>query len=207
MNFPPDLPALLAVFGTLVVTGQPVTAADAEFFEIRIRPVLHDHCAECHGAKKQKGGLRLDSREGMMKGGESGAAVVPGKPEDSLLLKVVRHVDKDFKMPPPKSGPKLAEAERRSVCHLFHMGLLREKDQRDDQRRLRAKRIIPDPSINIMHEGSGTLATRKPRMLIGSFESVGSESRRSEERSSLSGSNQPPPRIARFSDEESFSPS
>jgi mono/diheme cytochrome c family protein len=101
---------LLAVFGTLVVTGQPVTAADAEFFETRIRPVLHDHCAECHGAKKQKGGLRLDSREGMMKGGESGAAVVPGKPEDSLLLKAVRHVDKDLKMPPPKSGPKLAEA-------------------------------------------------------------------------------------------------
>jgi hypothetical protein len=42
------------------------------------------------------------------------------------------------------------------------MGLLRDKDQRDGPRRLRAKRIIPDPSINIMHEGSGTLATRKP---------------------------------------------
>ncbi len=72
------------------------------FFESRIRPLLAEHCYECHSAKagKLKGGLRLDSREGWAKGGDSGPALVAGKPEDSLLIKGVRHWDKDFKMPP-----------------------------------------------------------------------------------------------------------
>ncbi len=72
------------------------------FFEKRIRPLLAEHCYECHSAsaKKAKGGLRLDSRDGWLKGGDSGPALVPGKPDDSLLIKGVRHWDKDFKMPP-----------------------------------------------------------------------------------------------------------
>ena len=107
----PIAPALLAVWGALALMDGPAArAADAVFFETRIRPVLHEHCVECHGAEKQKGGLRLDSRAGLMKGGESGDAVVPGKPVESLLLKAVRHEDKDLKMPPPKSGPRLPEA-------------------------------------------------------------------------------------------------
>ncbi len=74
------------------------------FFEKRIRPVLVEHCYECHsvGAKKAKGGLRLDSREGWVKGGDSGPAILPGKPDDSLFIKGIRHWDKDFKMPPEK---------------------------------------------------------------------------------------------------------
>ena len=72
------------------------------FFEKRIRPLLAEHCYECHSAsaKKAKGGLRLDSRDGWLKGGDSGPALIPGKPDDSLLIKGVRHWDKDFKMPP-----------------------------------------------------------------------------------------------------------
>jgi hypothetical protein len=72
------------------------------FFEKRIRPLLAEHCYECHSAsaKKTKGNLRLDSRDGWAKGGDSGPALVPGKPDDSLLIKGVRHWDKDFKMPP-----------------------------------------------------------------------------------------------------------
>jgi len=70
------------------------------FFEKRIRPLLAEHCYECHGGKKAKGGLRLDSRDGWAKGGDSGTALLPGKPDDSLLIKGVRHWDKDFKMPP-----------------------------------------------------------------------------------------------------------
>ncbi len=104
------MPRTLALAASALLAGQAARAADAEFFETRIRPVLHEHCVECHGAKKQKGGLRLDSRAGLMQGGESGDAVVPGKPAESLLLKAVRHEDKDLKMPPPKSGPRLPEA-------------------------------------------------------------------------------------------------
>ena len=72
------------------------------FFEKRIRPLLEEYCYECHSAdaKKVKGGLRLDSREGWVKGGESGPAIVPGKPDESLLIRGVRYWDKEFQMPP-----------------------------------------------------------------------------------------------------------
>src|SRR5262245_61227478 len=79
-----------------------------EFFEQKIRPLLVERCAECHaeGAKKMKGGLRVDSREGLLRGGESGAAVVPGKPEQSLLLKAMRWTDENLQMPPKAALPK-----------------------------------------------------------------------------------------------------
>src|SRR5262245_14356849 len=75
--------------------------AGVEFFERKIRPVLVEHCYECHSAeaKKPKGRLRLDSRDGLLQGGVSGPALIPGKPADSLLLKAVRYHE-DRKMPP-----------------------------------------------------------------------------------------------------------
>ena len=78
-----------------------------EFFEKKIRPVFVAECYECHGGKKQKGGLALDSREGLRDGGESGAAIVPGKPEESLLIRSITHADPDLKM--PAKAPKLDE--------------------------------------------------------------------------------------------------
>src|SRR5713226_9058408 len=79
---------------------------ETEFFEKRIRPVLVEHCYECHsGAAKIKGGLRLDSRDGWSKGGDSGVAIVPGKPEESLLVEAVRS-DGDLKMPPKGRLPQ-----------------------------------------------------------------------------------------------------
>ncbi len=89
----------------------PCGAEDAgEFFEKRIRPVLHEQCVKCHGPEKQKAGLRVDSREALLRGGDSGPALVPGDAAVSLLLKAVRHADADLKMPPPKEAPKLADA-------------------------------------------------------------------------------------------------
>ena len=72
------------------------------FFEQKIRPVLADHCYKCHSARatKLKGGLALDSKEGALKGGNTGPAIVPSKPEESLLLKAIRHSDPDLEMPP-----------------------------------------------------------------------------------------------------------
>jgi hypothetical protein len=71
-----------------------------EFFESRIRPVLSKHCYECHSAqaKKLKAGLLLDSKDGMLKGGDSGPVLVPGKAQDSLLIKALEH-DGPTKMP------------------------------------------------------------------------------------------------------------
>ena len=77
----------------------PDNAAGVKFFEERIRPLLVESCISCHGAEKQKGGLRLDSREAALKGGDSGAAVVPGNTESGYLLDAVSYTG-DFKMPP-----------------------------------------------------------------------------------------------------------
>ena len=74
------------------------------FFEKRIRPLLVEYCYKCHSAEaeKLKGGLRLDSRDGLLKGGDSGTVVAPGEPEKSLLIKAVSYQDADLQMPPKK---------------------------------------------------------------------------------------------------------
>src|SRR5438270_10690991 len=78
------------------------TPEGVEFFEKKVRPVLVKHCYACHSAdaKKLKGELRLDTREGVLRGGASGPAVVPGHPAKSLLVKSVRHADGVEPMPP-----------------------------------------------------------------------------------------------------------
>ena len=98
-----------------------------EFFEKRIRPVLAEHCYECHSAdaKKVRGGLRLDSPEYLLKGGETGAAIVPGRPEESALLAAVRYADKDLQMPPAaKDGTsrKLAQAQIADLTEWVRLG-------------------------------------------------------------------------------------
>jgi Protein of unknown function (DUF1553)/Protein of unknown function (DUF1549)/Planctomycete cytochrome C len=84
-----------------------------EFFEQKIRPVLVEHCYKCHSAqaKAPKGGLLLDSREGLLKGGDSGPAVVPGKPDAGLLMKAVRYTDEALRMPPKSKLPDAIVAD------------------------------------------------------------------------------------------------
>jgi len=86
--------------------------ADLAFFEKNIRPVLIKSCYECHSAEaeKLKAGFALDSRDALLKGGDSGAAVVLGKPEASLLITSLSHADEDLKMPPEKHGGKLSDS-------------------------------------------------------------------------------------------------
>ena len=90
----------------LLLTLSPLTAGEGEaFFESKIRPLLIEHCIECHGEKKTKGGLRLDSRGGWETGGDSGPAITPGDTEASLLVKAVRYRHDDFAMPPERKLP------------------------------------------------------------------------------------------------------
>ncbi len=88
--------------GATVPAGQPLESRserdEAEFFEEYIRPLLSERCYKCHGARQQENGLRLDSREAMLTGGDSGPGLVPGDPDDSLLMSAVRH--ESFEMPP-----------------------------------------------------------------------------------------------------------
>src|SRR3954453_14081446 len=105
------------------VTAEP-NAAGVDFFEKKIRPVLSEKCYKCHSAnaEKIKGGLTLDSRDGIRKGGENGPAVVPGKLEDSLLIEAVRYGNKDTAMPPQKAGGKLAESVIKDLEKWVEMG-------------------------------------------------------------------------------------
>lgn len=73
--------------------------ADQHFAD-KVKPLLESRCISCHGPDKVKGGLRLDSRDAAIKGGDAGPAVVPGKPSESLLLQAVLHSKKDLEMPP-----------------------------------------------------------------------------------------------------------
>jgi hypothetical protein len=100
-----------AASGASFVT-QP-TADQTAFFEKRIRPVLVEHCYECHSAdaKKIRGGLVLDSRAGVIQGGDSGPVIAPGSPEASPLIQAVRHADPDTAMPPKTKIPDLAIAD------------------------------------------------------------------------------------------------
>src|SRR5688500_18289187 len=84
------LSAFTALAGfQLAQSAEILSRGDVEFFEKNIRPILVERCYECHGPEKQKGGLRLDSRAAVLKGGESGPSVNPGKPAESLLWKAV----------------------------------------------------------------------------------------------------------------------
>lgn len=98
--------------------------AQLEFFESRIRPVLVEACYQCHstGAGKSKGGLLLDSRDALRKGGDTGPAIVPGDPEKSLLIRAVRHAGDDVQMPPASAGGKLAAAKIADLEHWVGMG-------------------------------------------------------------------------------------
>lgn len=116
-SVPPPLRRLrsrlvLAVVGMMVslASGAEPSPADLEFFEKRIRPVLTRACFDCHSgeAKSVKGGLRLDTHEALLKGGENGSVVTPGEPQSSRLIASVRWTDEEFRMPPKRS---LAAAE------------------------------------------------------------------------------------------------
>jgi len=83
------------------------SAADLDFFEKKVRPILVERCYSCHAAeaKKVKGGLYLDTRDGWVNGGDSGPALVEGKPDQSLIIQAIRYEDEDLQMPPKRKLP------------------------------------------------------------------------------------------------------
>jgi hypothetical protein len=93
----------------LFVADPPVPRIEAHFESV-VRPLLIENCQKCHGPKKQNGGLRLDRPDGAIKGGDSGPAVVRGRPEESLLLKAIKRHPDVSPMPPDK--PLAAESVR-----------------------------------------------------------------------------------------------
>lgn len=122
--------ALVAAVAALSVSSSPPTsvlAADApqdpaalEFFERKIRPLLAENCFNCHSASnKSAGGLRVDDRNGLLSGGNRGAAVVPSDPEKSIILRAVKQTDGKLKMPP---GGKLSDEQIADLERWIHDG-------------------------------------------------------------------------------------
>ena len=89
-------------------------------FETHVRPILDEHCLKCHGSTKQWASLRLDSRDAILKGGDSGPAAVAGEPNESLLIRAVRHDDENLKMP---QDDKLTDAQIEILSSWVKSGL------------------------------------------------------------------------------------
>ncbi len=82
-----------------------------EFYKTKVQPVFENNCYRCHGGMNHRGGLNIQSRDGMLKGGHDGPALVPGHPEQSLLVKLIRHEGPpNDPMPMPPKG-KLSDAD------------------------------------------------------------------------------------------------
>ncbi|MBI3876283.1 MAG: PSD1 domain-containing protein [Verrucomicrobia bacterium] len=93
---------------TASAQDKPLSPEEQEYFESKIRPAFIEHCHKCHSGDKDakvKGGLQLDSKAGLLKGGSTGPAVVPGNPEKSLLIKAIRYTDPNLQMPPKDKLP------------------------------------------------------------------------------------------------------
>ena len=109
------------LFNMPVMGQDRVDEQGEQFFEKRIRPVLEEHCLACHSSKKHLGGLSLDHRAGWQKGGDSGDVIVPGKPEDSLLLKLIWHEEEGREM--PAKAPKLDDHVIADIAEWIRMGV------------------------------------------------------------------------------------
>ena len=96
---------------------QPLSPEHIQFFESQVRPVLVEQCLGCHGEKKVKAGLRLDSRASALLGGDSGPAIVPGKPEESPLVAAIRYEGPEM---PPKG--KLPRRQVEALTQWVKMG-------------------------------------------------------------------------------------
>ena len=109
---------------TLCCLSADVSADDDgdAFFEKRIRPILVSHCYECHSDVNSEGGLLLDTRHGWQQGGDNGAAIVPGKPDRSLLIKAVRYQDENLAMPPKDAGRQLSDEEIAALEEWIRIG-------------------------------------------------------------------------------------
>lgn len=113
----------IALCGIVPASGLRAAVVSPEqqtFFESQVRPLLADNCISCHGEKKQKGGLRLDSLDAALKGGKNGVVLVPGKPEASKLVTAIGYKDADLQMPPDEQLPA---AKARVLTEWVRMGI------------------------------------------------------------------------------------
>jgi mono/diheme cytochrome c family protein len=117
MRFQPLILTLLC-FAAVPALAMP-TPEQLEFFETQVRPVLAEQCYKCHGPEKQKADLRVDSLQALLKGSEQGPVLIPGKPEESSLIKSIKHIG-ESKM--PAKAPKMPDAQITAIEQWVAMG-------------------------------------------------------------------------------------
>lgn len=121
---------LVGVCGMRGAEAAEDEAARPEFYAAKVKPIFEANCARCHGGMNHRGGLNLDTREGMLKGGHDGAVVVPGDPDRSLLVRLMRHqgpANDPMPMPPPPRA-KVADAEIEVVARWVKAGAVMPAD-------------------------------------------------------------------------------
>ena len=127
--------AAFTVAGLVFSSAGVARAADdkpnpegVKLFEAKIRPILAENCVGCHGPDKQKGKLRLDSREGLLKGGMDEDKVVkviePGNPDKSMIIEAINYKNEDIQMPPPKKKKdrKLTDEQIKDMTEWVKLG-------------------------------------------------------------------------------------
>ena len=146
------------------------------FFESKVRPILVEHCAQCHGEAKQKGGLRLDSRVAILEGGDSGPSIVPGEPDKSPLVLAVRH-EGDVHMPPKK---KLDDPSIEALGQWVRMGapwpdgaVVPEKARADAAKQHWSFQPVRDPAPPAVKSASATIANPVDAFLVAALEAKG----------------------------------
>jgi mono/diheme cytochrome c family protein len=102
--------------------GPPPAASSPQFYTVSVQPIFAANCYRCHGGMNHRGGLRLDSREGLLHGGKNGVVIVPGHPEQSLLVRLIRHEGPgNDPMPMPPKG-KLSDADIAIITRWIQAG-------------------------------------------------------------------------------------
>ncbi|WP_260735641.1 c-type cytochrome domain-containing protein [Tunturiibacter lichenicola] len=114
--------------GTVQAAGQN-EAAKPEFYTTKVQPIFQANCYKCHGGMNHRGGLSIQTRAGMLKGGHDGPALVPGDPAKSLLVRLIRHEGPaNDPMPMPPKQPKLSDADIATVEQWVRAGAIMPED-------------------------------------------------------------------------------
>ena len=114
--------AILALPRTSIHAAQD-PAADPAFYTTRVKPIFDSNCARCHGGLNRRGGLNMDTRAGFLKGGHDGSVLVPGDPDHSLLVRLIRHEGPaDDPMPMPPKRPRISDADIATVSQWVKAG-------------------------------------------------------------------------------------
>jgi cytochrome c len=104
--------------------------ATPQFYTDRVQPIFQAHCLRCHGGFNNRGGLNMRTQAGMRKGGKTGVVLVPGDPEKSLLVRLIRHEGPpDHPMPMPSKNAKLSDADITTVERWVKAGAIMPQDE------------------------------------------------------------------------------